>query len=366
MPVGAQPEDNRCAVCHENLEQFFHEESEEWHLKDAVRIDGVAYHRLCSRDYLSREPYSADSAEEPTASEAEEATMESASEDELEPKVKTEVTDSPATSCDMDSLPPVKEGHEDTVDSAEAPVNLEHVKTESNESISELEPVAEESGQETASKAGEPPCEADSVPEETLDSIAEPLPCVPEPLESVAEASEEEERPATPPPEEASVAENTFIPETVNSTPTVVSSIDGNVELPAAEVAPVVTAPPKIKINLFKKVAVPSPQAPPSPPKSPNIGGKFTLQLSNCSIDLTNVKLFCLVAPGTTTTDDTRLSLTVSNATGLTKEEQENDEIPPPPDEAALANKPRLIGRKLTVLPPKNKGTELSGLCSIM
>jgi hypothetical protein len=286
VPVGAQPEDNRCAVCHENLEQFFHEESEEWHLKDAVRIDGVAYHRLCSRDYLSREPYSADSAEEPTASEAEEATMESGTEDELERKVKTEVAESPATSCDMDSLPPVKEEQEDTADSAEVPVDLERVKTESNEAISELEPIAEESDQETATKAEEPPCEAELVPEEALDSIAEPLPSVAEPQESVAEPREsvaeaseakQEERPATPPPEEASMVEHTFIPEAVNSTPTVVTSIDGNVELPAAEVAPVVTAPPKIKINLFKKVAVPSPQAPPSPPKSPNLGGKFTL-----------------------------------------------------------------------------------------
>jgi len=58
VPVGAEPGDNRCAVCREDLDQFFQEDSEEWHLKDAVRIDGVTYHRLCSRDLSALVPHS--------------------------------------------------------------------------------------------------------------------------------------------------------------------------------------------------------------------------------------------------------------------------------------------------------------------
>jgi pre-mRNA cleavage complex 2 protein Pcf11 len=53
VAVGSSPEDNKCFVCREDLDQFFHEESEEWHLKDAVRMDGVTYHRLCYRDHLA-------------------------------------------------------------------------------------------------------------------------------------------------------------------------------------------------------------------------------------------------------------------------------------------------------------------------
>jgi hypothetical protein len=39
---------------------------------------------------------------------------------------------------------------------------------------------------------------------------------------------------------------------------------------------------------------------------------------------------------------------------------------PPPPGVEPVQLKPRLVGRKLTELPPVMKGTELSGLCSIM
>lgn len=53
MPVGSSDVENKCFICHEDLDQFFHEESEEWHLKDAVRYEGITYHRLCYRDYLT-------------------------------------------------------------------------------------------------------------------------------------------------------------------------------------------------------------------------------------------------------------------------------------------------------------------------
>lgn len=53
MPKGEAPEDNKCFVCHEELETFFHEEHEEWHLRDSVRMEGITYHRLCYRDHLA-------------------------------------------------------------------------------------------------------------------------------------------------------------------------------------------------------------------------------------------------------------------------------------------------------------------------
>lgn len=37
-----------------------------------------------------------------------------------------------------------------------------------------------------------------------------------------------------------------------------------------------------------------------------------------------------------------------------------------PAGEEPVVSKPKLVGRKLTVLPPKVRGTETSGLCSIM
>ncbi|XP_013419945.1 pre-mRNA cleavage complex 2 protein Pcf11 isoform X2 [Lingula anatina] len=58
--VGAEPiscpaatgneSDDICDVCHDPFEQFWDEEAEEWHLKDAIRINGKTYHPVCYED----------------------------------------------------------------------------------------------------------------------------------------------------------------------------------------------------------------------------------------------------------------------------------------------------------------------------
>jgi hypothetical protein len=42
----------RCGVCRDRFEQFYNEEKEEWQLRRAVRVDGVAYHPMCYQDHL--------------------------------------------------------------------------------------------------------------------------------------------------------------------------------------------------------------------------------------------------------------------------------------------------------------------------
>ena len=40
-----------CGVCHEQLEQFWEEDEEEWHFKDALRTpDDALYHSYCYVD----------------------------------------------------------------------------------------------------------------------------------------------------------------------------------------------------------------------------------------------------------------------------------------------------------------------------
>lgn len=151
--------------------------------------------------------------------------------------------------------------------------------------------------------------------------------------------------PPPPPPrageEENSVSQDaSVLAAMVQQTPTVITSIDGNVELAVQSNAPVV--PPggvKIKINLFNKVAASSP-APVLPPASPP--------------DVSTSASATHSPPRTSST-------TEGERDGIPPEP-----VPPPPDDAALTNKPRLIGRKLTVLPLMTKGVETSGLCSIM
>lgn len=49
------PDDvNFCYACHDEFEQFFNEETEEWQLRSAVRIEDKFYHPICYEDYKVR------------------------------------------------------------------------------------------------------------------------------------------------------------------------------------------------------------------------------------------------------------------------------------------------------------------------
>lgn len=126
--------------------------------------------------------------------------------------------------------------------------------------------------------------------------------------------------------EEAASIPNPLL--TVVQTPTVVSSLDGNVEVINKQPAPA-PAGIKIKINLFNKASSALSTLPSSPP---------TPSLSE------------------------RAATSVPVQTPENSSEPLNQTL----DESALTNKPRLVGRKLTVLPVMTKGVETSGLCSIM
>lgn len=49
----AGPDDHNkaCDMCHDQFETFFNEETEEWHLRNAVQVDGGTYHPVCYEDY---------------------------------------------------------------------------------------------------------------------------------------------------------------------------------------------------------------------------------------------------------------------------------------------------------------------------
>ncbi|XP_049279637.1 uncharacterized protein LOC125762019 isoform X1 [Anopheles funestus] len=50
-PAGSDESDRQCHMCHDMFEHFYSEETEEWHLKNAIRIEGSTYHPLCYEDY---------------------------------------------------------------------------------------------------------------------------------------------------------------------------------------------------------------------------------------------------------------------------------------------------------------------------
>lgn len=52
----AGPDDNNksCDMCHDPFETFYNEETEEWHLRNAVRVEENIYHPICYEDYKVR------------------------------------------------------------------------------------------------------------------------------------------------------------------------------------------------------------------------------------------------------------------------------------------------------------------------
>lgn len=49
--AGPDDHDKECDMCHDRFETFYNEETEEWHLRNAIRVDGGTYHPICYEDY---------------------------------------------------------------------------------------------------------------------------------------------------------------------------------------------------------------------------------------------------------------------------------------------------------------------------
>lgn len=49
--AGPDDVDRTCDMCHDQFETFYNEETEDWHLRNAVRIDDNTYHPICYEDH---------------------------------------------------------------------------------------------------------------------------------------------------------------------------------------------------------------------------------------------------------------------------------------------------------------------------
>ncbi|PSN35926.1 hypothetical protein C0J52_07167 [Blattella germanica] len=148
-------------------------------------------------------------------------------------------------------------------------------------------------------------------------------------------------------PEESMVEEEIEPITTADTTHTAVAcTIDGNVQFEESpQLATAGPIPGKIKINITKSL-------PAASSKEPQSEGETETSVADQNVDSES---------GPVTTEASR----ESGEEGIGEEEVDTGE-PPPPGVEPVQLKPRLVGRKLTELPPVMKGTELSGLCSIM
>ncbi|KAJ9595834.1 hypothetical protein L9F63_012989, partial [Diploptera punctata] len=307
----------------QEVPSFYNEEREEWHLRCAIRVDGKTYHPLCYGDYKASMEASIEESSIVEPKEDEEVKKENGDQEEqMSEDVKTEEKeDAPleakTESMDTSEPPEVKEEKEVAEETKTEDLKVEKIEAELKDV--KLEPATDDnstqisktetSDQQVNTVNNEPEVK---VKEENIvdDDVMEPI----------------------------STAVDTTLA-------TVVSSIDGNVQFEeSSQITSTGPIPGKIKINIMKPLA-------PSSKDVQNDDTEAETTADEQSAD----------------NESSRVQLEVRDSSEDRIEEEEvNSGEPPPPGVEPVRLKPRLVGRKLTELPPVMKGTELSGLCTIM
>ncbi|NXV09239.1 PCF11 protein, partial [Cettia cetti] len=109
VPAGPAGAVESCEICQEQFEQYWDEEEEEWHLKNAIRVDEKIYHPSCYEDYQNTSSFDCTPSPSKTPSENPLNIMLDIVKQETEescdsPKVKEEPDDTPPA-CAEESTP---------------------------------------------------------------------------------------------------------------------------------------------------------------------------------------------------------------------------------------------------------------------
>uniref|UniRef100_A0A7N9IAU5 Pre-mRNA cleavage complex 2 protein Pcf11 n=1 Tax=Macaca fascicularis TaxID=9541 RepID=A0A7N9IAU5_MACFA len=123
VPAGPAGAVESCEICQEQFEQYWDEEEEEWHLKNAIRVDGKIYHPSCYEDYQNTSSFDCTPSPSKTPAENPLNIMLNIVKNELQepcesPKVKEERIDTPPA-CTEESIatPSEIKTENDTVES---------------------------------------------------------------------------------------------------------------------------------------------------------------------------------------------------------------------------------------------------------
>uniref|UniRef100_A0A224X4V7 Pre-mRNA cleavage complex 2 protein Pcf11 n=1 Tax=Panstrongylus lignarius TaxID=156445 RepID=A0A224X4V7_9HEMI len=331
--AGEGAEQAACRVCHDKFDQFYNEEKEEWHLRKAVRIEDDLYHPLCYQDLLENRAR-LDPPEPTTVLEDEEPII-------IEDCITLDDSSTPISN-------PIEDNTKNSYDNKDiTPVETEPMDDNSDIEIEPIQPQTIESPMDISSLPDNEKTEITEQQEleehESDDDILQ-IEVVEQKIESYEILDDEEEndsskcnhltisqmkQPDVIPDEDndedidfarvkvktekIDLARSDHI--TVPNHITVVSSIDGNVELD--EATPIVLPRNKIKINISSK------------------------HMANTRTTITETNII-------------ETSLNVM-------------EPPPPGEELFPASlKPKLVGQKMKICDTVCKGSDSSGLCSIM
>jgi pre-mRNA cleavage complex 2 protein Pcf11 len=338
-------QDAHCEVCQDRFDHFFNEDKEEWHLKNAIRADDKTYHPVCYEDYQT-------SLLEPR----EETRIE---EEEEETKEKTEEQNIPGLEIILDD-----DDEEEQAEQPEEEVVIDESdesKPPNDESTKVVEEPEKEENEENKEEDDDDVIINEVVPEkievdddrEYADTVASELPIKVEQIDDGFMDVEEglikiknggqikiKSEPLDPgtlfprnPPEPTVDASGVADDELVTpreeasvfaeaSQPTFTSSIDGNTEPVLSVPTSTASIGSKIKINISKQLPVIAPKEPKDVP--------------------------CDAVPCLDPVIDP------------------SQPLPPGEEPVQLNVKPALRGVDLKKMPPVQKGSELTGMCSIM
>ncbi|RZF38691.1 hypothetical protein LSTR_LSTR003497 [Laodelphax striatellus] len=352
--------DVRCALCRDPFDIFYNEDKEEWHLRRALKQDNQYYHPLCWDDHLASMETPPPEPEE--VEKQEPITSITIDEDDSEEgnKIKDEENDDKKEGVKKEEEEEEEEDDDVIIQEPEHKMEIIELLKDDDEEEEEERNRMKEEGDESCSKLSSDKKDSEdgdslkptdfhsilrNIKKEKIDVDALPDPEGSEEvidLDLAGRREEDDEQPLInqPPP----VVDTTQVK--------VACSIDGNVELVDSGAANMLGAPSKIKINI-SKVIVPAAAPAPAPPQSADQSAVAVASPPSVVAEEQEAPPTVLRAPPT-----------VLRAPPIVVESSE----PPPPGEEPLPLnvKPRLIGHKLTALEPVARGTELSGLCSIM
>ncbi|GLH15248.1 Uncharacterized protein GBIM_19614 [Gryllus bimaculatus] len=328
VPAGDSAEDTACDVCHDKFEQFYNEETEEWHLRLAVRVEGKTYHPLCYEDLKANLERSLD--ESVTTDEVKQEETEKEGEKTAEKPIEN---DSENKKNDAEEIDDAKE-----LDSSVPADSTDQEMEELSDAVKQEMLIKDEV---TSQEEIENPS---SVTDTELMQVAE--------CDSTVVKSEDND--VDTPIEEETATTVPVVPKVDTTHTEVACSIDGNVKFedkPQTAIAGPISG--KIKINITKPLPVLIREA--------QSEGDAESSAAEGDADDTDEA----PQPQPPPPQNEGSAADVKDMVKEPTLEQEFPE-PPPPGIEPVRLKPRLVGRKLTEMPPVMKGTELSGLCSIM
>ncbi|CAG9820212.1 unnamed protein product [Phaedon cochleariae] len=318
-----------CAVCRDKFDQFFHEEREEWHLRNAIRAEEKTYHPVCYEDYQQ-------SLLDNTADESKIEPVEEKSEDRLIPGLEIVIDDD-----DEDD-----EGETNDHGDKEPP---EVVSLESDES----KPVEDGEGGESQQAAPEPEEEDDDDDDVILNEVA--------PIKIVVDDDDEE-----------------LLSEGVFSDPDAVKVKRESLDDGFVEVSSLVSLQNGKQIKIKSepidpddvRPITPPPKDPPTPTSDPPTITHTSLPSHVDQVSSMDGNVEMAVSAVATN----RIKINISKPIPAVGKEKEGggiggEEMPPcldAPELEPAALKEGLKGVRLTKLPPVSKGKDLTGLCSIM